>query len=343
MRDDLRRAFLEQATACQALGSAFTASLMQILPEVLEDAPRLFAVCESWEGNLGPYGASLPLRIAGGLHALVRSGEEVALAACYPPIHGGGLREAVSFVLARRDAWLCDWVQSPPQTNETGRSAALIPAAMLLSAQTGLPLRLSELGASAGLNLNFDKYRLLAAGQAFGPDHGVTLSPRWQGDAPVAAALRVVERRGVDLSPIDARRDGARLLAYVWPDQSERMARLAAALQIAQDAPPAVDRGDAAAWLEARLSRPVPGACHMVFHTIAHQYFPDETQARIRIAMEAAGATATHDRPLAWVGMEADGAGEGAGLTLRLWPGNLSLSLGRAGFHGQWISWQNPF
>jgi len=82
------------------------------------------------------------------------------------------------------------------------------------------------------------------------------------------------------------------------------------------------------------------GACHLVYHTVAHQYFPAATQSRIARAMEVAGARATPLAPLAWVGMEADDRREGAGITLRMWPGDLRLSLGRAGFHGQWVDWR---
>ena len=59
-------------------------------------------------------------------------------------------------------------------------------------------------------------------------------------------------------------------------------------------------------------------------------------------AGEAAGAQATPNRPLAWLSMETDGdtTGKvGAALTLRLWPGDITLELGRADFHGRWINW----
>jgi hypothetical protein len=112
------------------------------------------------------------------------------------------------------------------------------------------------------------------------------------------------------------------------------------ALTIAAKAGPLVDQGDAAEWLEARLAQGWEGACHLVYHTVAKQSFPAATQSRIARAMEVAGARATASAPLAWVGMEVDAKADGAGVTLRLWPGDLRLSLGRAGFHGQWVDWQ---
>ena len=58
--------------------------------------------------------------------------------------------------------------------------------------------------------------------------------------------------------------------------------------------------------------------------------------------IEAAGALATPDHPLAWLSMENDGdatGGVGAAITLRIWPGNVTLQLGRADFHGRWVQW----
>ena len=105
----------------------------------------------------------------------------------------------------------------------------------------------------------------------------------------------------------------------------------------AQDAP--VDRGDAIDWLETRLAAPRAGAVHLIYHTVAWQYFPAEAQARGTALIEAVGAKATADAPLAWLGMENDGDDLGAGLTLRLWPGDTRHALARVDFHGRWMRW----
>lgn len=330
-----------QARACDALGSPFTARLLRVLPRVWPKDTALARKVARWTGDLGPSGQSVPLRIAGGLHALVRSGRAPDLAQCYSPEHSEdrALMQALPGALVREDAFLCDWVRTTPQTNEVGRSAVLLAGAAEVAHRFGLPLVLSELGASAGLNLWFDRYALQVPGGVIGAaGSAVTLRPEWQGAVPPVMPLRVAARRGVDLHPVDPARDGARLLAFVWADQAERLARLQAALTLAGAG--TVDAGDAADWLEARLQATHPGQLHLVYHTIAHQYFPASVQARIAAAMVAAGAQATEDAPLAWLGMEADAAGEGAGVTLRLWPGDLRVTLGRAGFHGQWVDWR---
>lgn len=339
---DLIAAFLSQSHSCAALGSPFMARLMEELADLWPGLTGPLAEkMAGFDGDLGPRGQSLPLRLAGGLHALVRAGQAPELARSYPPNGGDDLRAGLMVTLAAQELFLCDWVESPPQTNETGRSAVLIAAAAEVVSNCGLPLHLSELGASAGLNLLFDHYALDIGSQRWGAaESPLALRPDWRGAMPRPATIRVAARRGVDLTPLDPARDGARMLAYLWPDQPERIARMEAALALAAKAGPLVDQGDAAEWLEARLAQGWEGACHLVYHTVAHQYFPAATQSRIARAMEVAGARATALAPLAWVGMEADEKAEGAGVTLRIWPGDLRLSLGRAGFHGQWVDWQ---
>jgi hypothetical protein len=338
MQPNLQSAFAEQSAACASLGSAFMADLMQILPEVWPEDTRLAALCANWPGEVGPREASLPLRIAGGLHALVLQAAAPELAALYPPaaFNAKALRETLPKILRTHDDFLCDWIASPPQTNETGRSAVLIAASAAL-ASLGLPLKLSELGASAGLNLMFDRYHLQASGQSLGPEASpLRLAPEWSGPPPLAAQITVAERRGCDLNPLDPAKDAGRLLAYVWPDQPARLARMRAALSLAEAK---LDRADAADWLDRRLRSDWPGQCHLVYHTIAFQYFPSPVQARIRAAMQEAGARATPEAPLAWLAMEADGGARGAGVTLQLWPSGERVELARAGFHGEWIAW----
>ncbi|MDO8882975.1 DUF2332 domain-containing protein [Pseudotabrizicola sp.] len=340
MTDSFGFALEEQAGACDALGSPFTARLLRVLGQVWPRGTMLAQQVAAWPGDLGPRAASVPLRIAGGLHALVLAGRVPDLAALYPPDAGRDLAAPLVRALLAEDAFLCDWVKTAPQTNEVGRSAVLLAAAAEVTRRYGLPLVLSELGASAGLNLWFDRYALQVPEGVIGASASlVRLCPDWRGGVvPPVTRITVAARRGVDLHPLDPTRDGARLMAFVWADQADRLARLQAALGVGQSA--VVDAGDAADWLEARLSQPRTGAVHLVYHTIAHQYFPAIAQDRIAVAMALAGERATPDAPLVWLGMEADGADNGAAVTLRLWPGDLRITLGRAGFHGQWLEWR---
>ncbi|MCU0800321.1 MAG: DUF2332 family protein [Rhodobacteraceae bacterium] len=330
-----------QQQACAKLGSPFMVALMAALGAVWPVTGALGKVVQDWPGAIGPSGASLPLRIAAGLHALVRQGAAPDLAQVYPPhpVDEARLAGAVARALTFHDTALCAWIMQPPQTNEVGRSVVLLAAAAAVTARFGLPLRLSELGASAGLNLWFDRYALRVGEGSWG-DAGSTvqLQPAWKGRLPPQRDIRVADRRGVDLAPIDPKGDADRLIAFVWPDQKARLARLQAAIGLAESG--TVDRGDAGDWLEERLATRWAGQAHVVYHTVAHQYFPDQTKAQIARAMAKAGAQATRDAPLVWLGMEADGAGEGAGLTMQVWPGGPLRRLGRAQFHGEWVQWQ---
>jgi hypothetical protein len=282
------------------------------------------------------------IRLVGGLHALVRAGSAPGLAEFYPPNpapNPGRLGEALSPILAGPE--LLPWLDSPPQTNEVGRSAVLMSGLLAIADRFDLPMELLELGASAGLNLNLDRYACLLGGRRAGDrDSAVRLEPDWRGEPPPASSAMVAARRGVDLNPLDPVRDGARLLAYVWPDQRERLDRLEAAIALATAHPPPVERGEASRWLESRLAEPQPaGLTRVVLHSVAFQYFPADAQRRIAEAVAAAGAAADDQRPLAWLRYEKVPQERQYSLRLRLWPGGGDERLAWAHPHGTWINW----
>jgi len=340
--NDLAPVFARQAQACAALGSPFTARMLPIAAAQLRPGNPVADRLLGWPGDISHHGANLPLRLAGALHALALTEADAGISHLWPPGPGGSdaeLAEAIAAALDTHAPTILAWLDNAPQTNEVRRAAALIAVARQLAARWNLPLRVSELGASAGLNLFFDAYALqLPGGTTLGPDRAVlTLAPEMRGALPPEGADPVIaERRGADLNPLapDRPSDVLRLRAYTWPDQRDRMERLDAALTVAR---PLVDRADAAPWLQARLADPQPGVADFVYHTIAWQYFPAETQEACRATLEARGAAATDDTPLAWLAVESDGDEAGAAVTLRLWPGDHHLQLGRMDFHGRWL------
>jgi hypothetical protein len=334
----VRQAFRDQARACAALGSPLTARVLAILAEDLGGGAVAARVL-GWPGNPSSSADAVALRLAGGLHALVLSGQAPGLAEAYAEGGEGVLQGELAQALAAHEAHLLRWLDSPPQTNEVRRSTVLIAAGHWLADRFGLPMVLSELGASAGLNLLWDRYAL-AVGPGYGPlDAPVRLTPDWQGALPPLCPPAVVARAGVDLNPLDPVADRLRLLAYVWADQPDRLARTRAAADVAAGFPGMVAQGDAVDWLAARLAAPLPGHLHLIFHTVAWQYFPAAAQTRGEALLAEAGASATPDAPLARLAMEADG-GEGAAVTLTLWPGGEVIPLARADFHGRWVRWE---
>lgn len=284
------------------------------------------------------------MRLAGGLHGLVLSGTAPDLTAFYhaPDMFSDAVATALLLsVLRAHPAVLHLWLDHPPQTNEIRRSAVLIAAGHWLTARVGLPLVLSELGASAGLNLLWDRYRL-EIGARYGPaDAAIRLAPDWRGDLPPAAVPQIAARAGVDLCPLDPLRDRIRALSYIWADQTERLARTAAGLDGLAAYGSVVSQGDAIEWLAQRLAVPHAKHLHLVYHTIAWQYFPVAAKARGLALLDAAGARATPAAPLAHLAMEADAQEHGAALTLRLWQGGpvQDIALARVDFHGRWVEW----
>ncbi|SEW37606.1 hypothetical protein SAMN04488515_2375 [Cognatiyoonia koreensis] len=337
----VRAAFHEQGIACASLGSPFMARLCALFGSRDWPEGRVRDKVFGWSGDLSPRAQSVPLRLCGGLHALKLKGD-VTLTAAYPPqdVSDDTLWQAVCKVMVAQEAFLTTWMASPPQTNEVRRCVTLIPVGHYLHERFGLPIRLSELGASGGLNLMFDRFALNIDGQVFGPPHpAARLTPDWSGPLPPAQEPTIAAREGVDLNPLDPHdpEDALRLQAYLWADQPERMALTLAAIKVA-NAP--VTRADAIDWLAKRLDH-APGQAHLIYSTVAWQYFPAEKQVLGTSLISAAGAKATEDAPLAWFGMENDGGARGAALTLRIWPGNETKDLGRADFHGRWVEWKD--
>ncbi len=336
----LKEAFLRQSEACANLGSPFMAQLMRLMAERLQPDSGLTRAIFDLPGALGPEASSVPLRIAGALHAL-KLLNRAELVPVYPPNQSDddALCAAVSRAFKSEATFIEAFIQNAPQTNEVRRAACMIAAASWLQQHHALPMVVSELGASAGLNLMFDHFALEVGETKLGAESpALTLTPDWKGLVPNFAELKITKRQGVDINPLSARdpEDRLRLLAYLWPDQAERLSRTNTAIEILDCE---VDQSDAAEWLseKALIYR---GALHLIYHTVAWQYFPEATQQRATQLISTAGEQAKDDCPLAWLSMEWDGD-EGAAMTLRLWPGDHHFSLGRIDFHGRWIDW-NP-
>ncbi len=335
---------LVQAKACEDLGSPFMGRMMRLLADGLApDGRAAKAIFDFVENRPDPHEV-IGLRLAGALHALVLTGTSPALVAVYPP-NSVDDHKLLSTILREMEAHadhVITWLASAPQTNEIRRSNALLPGIGLIAAQTGLPLMLSEPGASGGINLMLDQFHYSFEERTWGPDDSpVRLKPDWSGSLPDLPELLISERRGCDLAPVDLLDPEHQLLlmSYTWPDQTARMARLRAAFDIGKIHRPQVDQADVLPWLKQRLDAQPEGMTHVIFHSVFWQYLGEAGRADMRAAIETAGQQATASRPLAWLRLEADGAAPGAGLDLQIWPSGEARKLARASFHGDWVEW----
>ena len=331
-RERLARMFEIQAAGCAAYGAGLYGLLLRrVADDIRAGGPCAEAVA-GYEDAPGP--DAVALRLAGAVHALVLSGRAPELAGYYPSAGGAWSPEAVEdcwsafrATVAAELPWVRSWMTRPPQTNEVGRSNLLIAGLLYAVTAAPLPVRLFELGSSAGLNLRPEQHRYTAArgegtgdgGYAWGPaDSPVRLADGWTGGAPgwlveAAAAhpkLDVVERRGCDLTPIDPlSEDGALALrAYVWPDQPDRLDRLAGALRLAADHPATVEpagAGDFLAGIDLR-----PGTLTVVWHSVMRQYVPAGEWARVEAELDRLAAASTPDAAFAHIAFEPERVGD---------------------------------
>ena len=339
----LVRRLRTQALACAELGSPLYADLMQRAALDVEAGGPVLDVLTGHEDDPGRYAISL--RLFGGLHRLALMGRANALADRLPSTGGDGDADgawaaALEVVRDERE-WLRDTLATPPQTNEVGRSAALLLGFHTVGSETAWPLRLLEVGSSAGLNLRWDHYCYEMGDGAVGDVRSPVRFPSswFEGAWTLPAHVAVAERRGCDAAPIDtsSEEDRLRLLSYVWPDQEARFERLAGALEVAQRVAVTIEAADACEWLDACLADPVDGVATVVFHSIFIQYLSDEGRARLLATIEEAGRRASARAPLAWLRMEP--GGEQAEVRLTSWPGGAERLLATAGFHGQPVRW----
>jgi hypothetical protein len=338
-------AFDNQTAYCQASGANVTARICAALRDLIEggEGGALLEAVRGWQG--APLADALPLRLAGGLHALHLKGIEPALKAIYEGQAGSDDAAIVAQALHRHEAELLPWLDGPPQTNEAGRSASFI-AAMLWLADKGLAPRFEclEIGSSAGINLMLDRYHYDLGGVRVGPEPGaIRFEPEWQGNPPPDRAIEIASTRGCDVAPVDLTdpEQALRLKAYIWPEHKVRFERMAAAVTAATQAPPDLVAMNAAEFVEAELAKPqAAGTTRMLMHSIVWQYVPADQQARVTAAMEAAGARATAERPLAWVALEANRVMHVHEMVVRYWPGGGEGEVvTRAHPHGAWIAW----
>jgi hypothetical protein len=225
------------------------------------------------------------------------------------------------------------------QTNEVRRCATLLP---VLAGLEG-PLALVEVGASAGLCLYPDRYRYSFDGGApIGPARGpVLLECATSGPVPVPERMpRVVWRAGIDLSPLDVRReeDVRWLEALIWPGpyEAERRERLRAAARVVAAEPPLLVAGDLVRELEAVAARVPAGARLVVMHSAVLAYLDEASRdAFVEIVRGLEGHWVSNEGAAVLPSLEGPRPEVGTDFVLAL-DGRV---VAFAGEHGQRLTW----
>jgi hypothetical protein len=344
MRDRILAHFAEQAMYCEMFGSPFTAQLIKCMGEDYEQGGPIAALLKDWSTN--PRADALALRLAGYVHFAVLANRDAELAAHYPSnLANWSIQDIwplARALIEREPNTAAAFIRSAPQTNETRRSIALLAAFLAFAETWRGETDMLEIGASAGLNLNWDLYTYRTKSWAWGAEGPVLIDTDWNGPPPpIEADLNVRTRAACDLNPLDISDEAQRLQlkSYIWPDQPERLARFDGAVALARETGVQVERADAAEWLARKLSQRADDAATIVYHSVFLQYPPREARAAIVDAIASAGARATTRAPLAWVRLEPEALTDGVRdssrmvIDLTTWPGQRRRILGYTDGH----------
>lgn len=342
---DLRRAGRLQARLCHEHGSPIYGAVTDGLVGALDEGTDLVALDLLRADPRDAVGSAVYLRLFGAVHRLAMLDPSCPVRRCYPSVGGrpdpAGAAVTLPAVVAANRAFVEREMQRDVQTNDVGRVAPLSAAMRYVVSRLGGPVRLLEPGASAGLNLWPDRYRVDVDTGWLGPERSaLRLAGHFTRGSPPVTRLEVVERRGCDVHPITIsdERDRRLLRSFVWPDDGPRRARLDAALAAAGQA--AIDRADACAWAAAQLRELPAGVTTIVFHSLLVGYLSDAERDRFVGLVRAAGERAQPSHPLAWIALEPWQSDLELALVCELWPGGQRLLLARCSPHGRDVRWQ---
>lgn len=242
----------------------------------------------------------------GAVHSVLLAGAAHRLRRWYPhlagddgaPVDDDAWAAFCDFTAQHYDA-IADLVATRvTNTNEVGRCTYLRAGYAEIAARTGQPLGLIELGPSAGLNLNVDRYavryRMPDRDVLCGAPSALELDASAEGPVPMPPEPPPIGWRvGLELNPVDLSRPKDRrwLVALLWPGQTRRIGRLESALEIAAAHPPPIRAGDALALLPRALDD-CPDACvRVVVHSlVTYQWTQDMRDALVDILKAASFA-----------------------------------------------------
>lgn len=330
------------AVECPPLG----ANIYQTLCRGVKDDPELLNMAAKTPVTQPPVNL-----LFAAVHYLLLAGELHALRQWYPEISDGPANPFDSVFLPFRDFCLAHRARIEEfiatrrvQTNVLQRCSCLLPglAAVFLRGG-GEPLSLVEIGASAGLNLNWDRFAYrYDDGTTWGDESStVSIESEIRGSGKFSTlpeTIPVAWRRGIDLHPIDLE-DSDEVLwlrALVWPDHAGRQERLTHAIKIARESPHVIREGDASRSLSDLLREAPDESTLCVYGTHTLYQFPRDALIATLSSMQAAST----ERTVHFLSIEGTAAPD-AELFWTVYSGGerSTQRLARCCPHGRWLEW----
>jgi hypothetical protein len=289
-----------------------------------------------------------PNMLLAAVHYLLLCGASHPLTAHYPSVSGAAAPGPAfpafrDFCLARRAAIEQLVATRRTQTNVLRRCACLLPAFASVYSEADRPLALVEIGASAGLNLQWDRFGYrYSPGPSWGPaDPPLWIEAEVRGDVPLPGLperIPVAWRRGLDIAPIHVDDDDAIvwLRALIWPEHVDRHARLESAIDLARRSPPELVAGDATTTLPGAIAAAPQAAALCVFATHALYQFSRDARRQVYATMQRA----SEQRPVDFVSMEGTGDRCSELFWTRYRGGERTTrKLADSSHHGWWVEW----
>ena len=295
-------------------------------------------------------GQPLPNLLFAAVRLMLDRGENPELLATYPIDFSSGFRIGSydifrQFVLGNRPEIERLVSTRKVQSNVVRRSGVLLLGLMKVAELLRqIPFANVEIGASAGLTLQWDKYSY-KYGDAFeigATKSTVRIEPRMRGTIPFVGNLKtpaVTENIGIELDPVQVADEEAMswLRALIWPEHSDNRELFDQALAIARSDPPRILAGDALDLLPEILRELPGGRPANVYHSHTLNQFSPGSRSRLNEIL----AEASLERPVTRLGFESLGLGD-SDLNVVSYVNGAQREpqlLAHCEPHGRWIEW----
>jgi hypothetical protein len=191
------------------------------------------------------YGQPIPNIFFGAVHYLVLKDKNCLLASYYPSITKSLKNSALPFEVFKdfcihSESQIVELISSKiVQTNVINRCSYLIPILSELINKGQKNASIIDIGASAGLNLNFDLYEYWTNGQKIFGDSSVKIEFETKDSAiiPILPINYSVRKIGIDQHLINPQNEDEKLWlnALIWPDHLERFNSMERALELREN------------------------------------------------------------------------------------------------------------